>query len=78
MGEGLRIGEALQYLRSGLAVSRKNWNGPGQYIKLQVPDESSINTLPYLYIITITGDRVPWAASQTDILAEDWYIVEGK
>jgi hypothetical protein len=29
-------------------------------------------TLPYIFIHTVQGDRVPWLASQTDILATDW------
>jgi len=32
-------------------------------------------TLPYIYMRTVQGDFVPWLASQTDLLAEDWYIV---
>ena len=55
--------------------SRRGWNGPGQFIELQVPDEFSKMTKPYFYITTVQGDLVPWLASQTDLLAEDWYIV---
>ncbi len=29
-------------------------------------------TLPYIYMSTVQGDLVPWLASQTDLLAEDW------
>lgn len=58
--------------------SRRGWNGPGQFIELQVPDEHSKMTRPYLFITTVQGDRVPWLASQTDLLANDWYIVEGR
>jgi hypothetical protein len=55
--------------------SRRGWNGTGQFIELQVPDEHSKMTLPYIFITTIQGHRVPWLASQTDLLADDWYIV---
>lgn len=55
--------------------SRRGWNGPGQFIELQVPDQHSKMTLPYIFITTVQGDRVPWLASQTDLLASDWYIV---
>jgi hypothetical protein len=55
--------------------SRRGWNGPGQFIELQVPDEHSKMTRPYIFITTVQGDRVPWLASQTDMLASDWYIV---
>ncbi|MEB2279672.1 DUF2829 domain-containing protein [Lysinibacillus xylanilyticus] len=55
------------------------------FIELQVPDERSKMTHPYIFIDT-TGlqtdnvnapkSRVPWLASQTDMLAEDWEVVE--
>ncbi len=31
--------------------------------------------LPYLMIKTVDDSFVPWLASQTDILASDWYVV---
>lgn len=58
------------------------------WLELQTPDEHSKMTLPYIYLCTpneripegthgqITlHDRVPWLASQTDILATDWHNV---
>jgi hypothetical protein len=54
--------------------SRRGWNGPGQFIEIQLPDEHSKMTRPYLFITTVQGDRIPWLASQTDLLADDWYI----
>jgi hypothetical protein len=33
-------------------------------------------TLPYIYMKTAQDDLVPWLASQTDVLAEDWGIAE--
>jgi hypothetical protein len=59
----------------GRRWSRRGWNGPGQFIELQVPDEHSKMSLPYLFITTVQGDRVPWLASQTDLLARDWYCL---
>jgi hypothetical protein len=55
--------------------SRRGWNGPGQFIELQAPNPASKMTLPCIYITTVQGDRVPWLASQTDLLAQDWYCV---
>lgn len=81
------FGWALNHLRHGKAVARKGWNGKGIYIKLQTPDANSKMTLPYIYIVTnglITDNPnapkgvVPWLASQTDMLAEDWEVVEEK
>lgn len=69
------FGWALGQLRAFKQVTRAGWNGPGQYLELQVPDEHSKMTLPYIFITTVRGDRVPWLASQTDLLASDWYVV---
>lgn len=78
------FGEAIKYLKRGFKVARKGWNGKGIYLELQVPDEHSKMTLPYIYIVTnnlITDNPdapkgvVPWLASQTDMLAEDWIFV---
>lgn len=82
---GMNFGMAIEALKMGIAVARKGWNGKGIYLELQEPDEHSKMTLPYIYIVTdslITDNphapkgRVPWLASQTDMLADDWYIVE--
>ena len=69
------FGAAIQNLKAGNKVTRKGWNGPGQFLTLQVRDEHSKMTLSYIYITTVQGDRVPWLASQTDMLADDWKVV---
>lgn len=69
------IGQALEVLRNGGRVTRAGWNGPGQWLALQVPDEHSKMRKPYLYISPVDGEFVPWLASQTDILAADWQAV---
>lgn len=76
MSGGKGIGWAVKQMRTGESVTRRGWNGPGQYLDIQEPDENSHMTLPYIYITTVQGDRVPWLASQTDILACDWEIVD--
>lgn len=78
----MNFGEALAVLKSGYKVQRTGWNGKGLWIELQAPDAHSKMTLPYLFINYPTdaqntpGARVPWLASQTDILAEDWKTVQ--
>ena len=75
------FGAALQELKRGNKVARSGWNGKGLWVELQTPDEHSKMTLPYIYINypddakTTPGAKVPWLASQTDMLAEDWSIV---
>lgn len=68
----MTLEEALPRLRNGERLTRTGWNGPRQYIQLQQPDDHSRMTLPYVYIHTVLGDRVPWLCSQTDLLAHDW------
>ncbi|KKN19295.1 hypothetical protein LCGC14_0947240 [marine sediment metagenome] len=74
--ETFGIGKAIKNMRNGAKVSRRGWNGPNQYLGLQRPDVNSKMSLPYIYIRTVHGDLIPWLASQTDLLAEDWVLVE--
>ncbi|HNK20333.1 MAG TPA: DUF2829 domain-containing protein [Piscinibacter sp.] len=80
MEELFDFGEALNKLRSGQKVQRMGWNGKGLWLELQMPDEHSKMTLPYIFMSypadakTTPGARVPWLASQTDMLAEDWKL----
>ena len=76
MNELFGFDKAIQLLKEGTKLQRAGWNGKGQFLELQRPDENSKMTLPYIYITTVQGDRVPWLASQTDMLAEDWKVVE--
>jgi len=71
----MTFGEAVKALEEGRKVQRVGWNGKGMYLELQVPDEHSKMTLPYIWMWTACENRVPWLASQTDILAKDWNIV---
>jgi len=76
------FGDAIIVLKAGGKVARKGWNGKGLWLELQVPDAHSKMTLPYIYMcypndaINTPGARVPWLASQTDVLAEDWEVVQ--
>ena len=85
--KNLDFGEALHALKNGRKVRRAGWNGKGLSLELQVPDAHSKMTLPYIYMSypsTPASDtapenhinaKVPWLASQTDMLAEDWEFV---
>ena len=81
------FGDAIKAMKNGEKVTRKGWNGKGLSVELQKPDEHSKMTLPYLFMnypSTPASDtaptnhinaKVPWLASQTDMLAEDWEVV---
>ena len=81
------FGDAIKYLKRGLKVARKGWNGKGMYL-LYVPDEKwgiigkiglgipKGNLLPWIGLKTANGKFVPWQASQTDVLADDWVFAD--
>lgn len=69
------FGVAIDALKNGNCVARKGWNGKNMWLGLQKPDEHSKMSLPYIYMCTAQGDLVPWLASQTDMLSDDWQLV---
>lgn len=84
----LNFGDALLALKSGKLVARQGWNGKGMWLGYVGQDDYSIfdsgdymppnfngKLLPWIGMNTAQGDFVPWLASQTDILAEDWNVV---
>lgn len=77
----MTFSDALDNLKDGNKIARTGWNGKGLWLELQTPDEHSKMTLPYVFMSypqdaqNTPGARVPWLASQTDLLAEDWVLV---
>ena len=82
---------ALVYLKSGYKVAREGWNGKGMFIFLVpgstfkvnrpplldiYPEGTEINYHAHVGMKTADNKVVPWLASQTDLLAEDWMIIE--
>lgn len=72
----MTFGEAVEVLRRGGRVTRPGWNGRGMWIGLREPVPGSDATLPYIFMKTADDHVVPWLASQTDVLALDWRVVE--
>lgn len=76
------FGTALDQLKLGNKVARTGWNGKGLWLELQRPDAHSKMTLPYIYLnypkcdTYPEGARVPWLASQTDMLCNDWITIK--
>ena len=69
----MNFGEALQALKRGKYIAREGWNGKGQCLELI--DCCWEMDVPYVAIHTVQHTLVPWLASQTDMLAEDWMVV---
>ena len=71
----MNIGVAVTAMRSGKTVQRAGWNGKGMHVALQVPDQHSKMTEPYIYMKTAQDGLIPWLCSQADLLADDWSVV---
>lgn len=66
---GMTFGLAIEAMKAGSRVARMGWNGKGMWLfKIQGSND--------LVMRTVDNQLVPWTASQTDVLAEDWRIVE--
>jgi hypothetical protein len=85
----MSFSEALKEVKSGKRIAREGWNGKGMFVYYVGPDEYDSKTdaakktfgektpyLPYLALKTVDDKVVPWLASQTDILAEDWEVLD--
>jgi uncharacterized protein DUF2829 len=81
---------ALNSLRKGGLVARAGWNGKNMFLYLVRGGVFHVNRAPlqdiydvgtvatyrdHIDMHTAQGDFVPWVATQTDILAEDWQEV---
>lgn len=66
---------ALDLLKNDQRLTRTGWNGKGMWVALQTPDAHSKMSRPYIYMSTVDGALVPWVASHTDLLAQDWTVV---
>lgn len=78
---------ALRLIKEGERVTRKGWNGKNMWVFLVPGSTFKVNREPLLSILgegtevryhghidmkTADGYIVPWVASQTDLLADDW------
>jgi len=72
----MSFGHAVVALKAGHRVARAGWNGKGMWLALRVPDENSKMRQPYIYMHPVDGRLIPWLASQADVLADDWTIVD--
>lgn len=86
--DGLSFGLALEAAKKGRKIARKGWNGKDQYVvlgrgfayftsgeMLYDAHHEDIGSKALVFVGT-RGSQVGWLASQADMLADDWYIVE--
>ena len=85
---GMNFGLAIEAAKHGKRIRRAGWNGKNQYIELasaisyKNPDKEVINAehdaignKAFAFSGT-SGVQMGWLASQADMLADDWEIVE--
>lgn len=86
--DGMSFGMAIEAAKKRKKISRRGWNGKDQYVQIAsgiayvAPDGSIVNVSheaignKALAFVGTSGVQMGWLASQADMLADDWEIVE--
>ena len=82
------FGDAIKYLKRGMKVARKGWNGKKQYIQLATGisyktadgdivncEHDAIGNMAIAFVGT-SGVQMGWLASQADMFADDWVFAD--
>lgn len=87
----MNFSQALDCIKEGKRACRAGWNGKGMFVFLVAGSNFIVNREPLLSILgegtpvnyrphidmkDAEGKVVPWLASQSDLLADDWEVVE--
>jgi hypothetical protein len=87
----MNFGETIQALKEGKKVQRSGWNGKGMFLyhvpanaypaqtaiaKAHWGEDAKVPYRAYIAMKTVDNDVQVWTASQTDILSDDWEIIE--
>lgn len=87
----MNFGQALEAIKEGKLVAREGWNGKGMFVFLVkgstftvnrapllgiFPEGTEINYRPHIDLRDAEGKIVPWVVSQSDVMAEDWVVVQ--
>ncbi len=85
----MNFSDALNHIKAGKLMHRYSWNGTGMFIFLAPGSTFKVNRPPlygifeegtevsyhaHIDVKSVDGIIVPWLASQTDLLAEDWAV----
>lgn len=87
--DAMNFGLAIEAAKMGKRITRKGWNGKGAYVfvayeadfvtdaDISAFDQLEVEVSDMLVMKTAQDTFQPgWLASQADMLADDWYIVE--
>lgn len=87
--DGMNFGLAIEAMKKGHKLCRRGWNGKGMFLyyvpegrypartdaaKSIAAEDGKVDYGAYIAMKTVQGNVVPWLASQTDMLAEDWMV----
>ena len=88
MKETFNFGKAIEAVREGKKIQRVGWNGKNQYVELATcisyknangeiinVEHNNIGNTALAFVGT-SGVQLGWLASQADMLADDWMLVE--
>lgn len=93
MLETFNFSKALEELKQGKKVARTGWNGKGMFVyyvaggdytvqmdsvKQYADKNNCLHYEPYFAIRNVRGTINTWVPSVSDLLADDWYVVEGE
>lgn len=79
------FGWALEQLNAGRKVVRTGWNGKDTFLfmisgnnwdfECDIEGVDGFETSPFICMKTADNKLVPWFASQSDVVADDWDVV---
>jgi hypothetical protein len=78
--------KALEAVKTGKKIARYGWNGKSMWVRLFTKNELPAPcALSHSFLVIEypkdhpaypEGSCIPWLASQSDILAADWFIID--
>lgn len=83
----MSFGDAIKLVKRGLKLARKGWNGKNQHIELatNISYKNAANEVinvehndmgnKAIAFVGTSGVQLGWLASQSDMLSDDWVIV---
>lgn len=84
----MTFGEAINMAKQGERIARAGWNGKNQYVEIAScisyknpkgeivnAEHDAIGNQAFAFVGT-SGVQMGWLASQSDMLATDWRVVE--
>lgn len=87
----MNFGQAIEALKNGKKASRVGWNSKDMFLYYVpvgayapcteiaaslVNENGLVEYGAYIAMKTAQGNVVPWLPSQTDMLSEDWNLIE--